>query len=467
MASDEVPAAATDDELGGMPTRTDGQHTEALGGRARGHRLIKRFLLTVVAGPDAGTVLRSQGARVVIGTHELADLVLGDRAVSRFHCELELSEGACRVRDTESRNGTRVDGVRVHHAELAPGSVISVGRSQIRFDEGVGHVRVSMSEREHFGLLVGRAPATRTVFAALERAAASDATVLLSGETGTGKEATAESIHRESARAQGPFIFVDCGAIPPDLLESELFGHEKGAFTGATAAREGAFEAANGGTIFLDEIGELSRDLQPRLLRVLERRHIKRVGENDYRDIDVRVIAATNRDLRAAVNDKSFRSDLYYRLAVVEVHLPPLRERREDLPLLVERLVRGLGAEERPEAEALREADFLAHLARHPWPGNVRELRNYLERCLAMREPVPLRDAGIVPGGADETGAGQPILASELPLKDARERWNHAFEARYLREVLDRAGDNVSAAARAAGVDRAYFHRLLRRHGLR
>jgi two-component system response regulator GlrR len=452
-------------EPGTHPTLTHSQRTEALPPADRGHRLVKRCTLTAVSGPDAGTVFSARGARVIIGTHESADLVLSDHAVSRFHCELELSEGVARVRDSESLNGTRVDGVRVSAAELAPGSVLTLGRTQLRFDEAVGHVRVSMSEREQFGLLVGRSPATRTVFAALERAAGSDATVLLTGETGTGKEATAESIHLESARRDGPFIFVDCGAIPPDLLESELFGHEKGAFTGASSEREGAFEAAHGGTIFLDEIGELGPALQPRLLRALERRHVKRVGATHYRDVDLRVIAATNRDLRAAVNTKAFRADLYYRLAVIEIHLPPLRERREDLPLLVKRLVRGLGAESRPEAAALTTDEFLAHLARHTWPGNVRELRNYLERCLAMREPVPLRD--LASGAAGPGGAGDVEIDPRAPLKDARERWNHVFEGRYLRAVLDREGDNVSAAARAAGVDRAYFHRLLRRHGLR
>jgi transcriptional regulator with PAS, ATPase and Fis domain len=280
--------------------------------------------------------------------------------------------------------------------------------------------------------------------------------VLLLGETGTGKEAVAESLHRESQRRNEPFIVVDCGAIPPNLLESELFGHVRGAFTGAVASREGAFEAANGGTLFLDEIGELPIDLQPKLLRALEAREVKRVGAKDYTAIDARIIAATHRDLAAEVNTQKFRSDLYYRLAVLEVRLPPLRERLEDLPELVEHMLKSLGAADKPEAALCRTPEFLADLRRHSWPGNVRELRNYVERCLALNQMQPL-------GGADEL----PVVDVTQPIKIARDRWTRAFERRYLEEILERHGGNVAAAARAAGVDRIYFYRLLWRHGLR
>jgi two-component system, NtrC family, response regulator GlrR len=252
---------------------------------------------------------------------------------------------------------------------------------------------------------------------------------------------------------------IDCGAVPPDLLESELFGHERGAFTGAVAAREGAFEAAAGGTIFLDEIGELGADLQPKLLRVLERREIKRVGTNKYVPVDVRVVAATNRNLRAEVNAHRFRSDLFYRLAVVKVRLPPLRERLDDLELIVKHILDSLGAAEHPEAAALRTPDFMAHLARHAWPGNVRELRNYLERCMALREQTPI----IEDGAETET----PTVNAQMPLKLARETWTRTFERRYVEELLRAHQNNVSAAARAAGVDRPYFYRLLWRHGFR
>src|SRR5262249_14454944 len=244
------------------------------------------------------------------------------------------------------------------------------------------HAEVPLSQEDRFGLLVGRSVAMRAAFAVLERAAPSDATILLEGDTGTGKEAAAESIHRASSRKNGPFIVVDCGAIPAELLERRLSGHDRGAFTGAVAPRGGAFEAAHGGTLFLDGVGELAPDLQPKLLRALERREIKRVGSSRYLPVDLRVVAATNRNLCAEVNARRFRSDLYYRLAVVVVRLPPLRERPEDLTLIVDHLLEGLGARERPEAAALRSPAFLTELARHHWPGNARELRNYLERCL-------------------------------------------------------------------------------------
>ncbi|WP_224249255.1 sigma 54-interacting transcriptional regulator [Hyalangium gracile] len=435
---------------------------EAAPSNAASRMLVRQFRMRIIAGPDTGGVHASQGARVVIGTDESADVRLRDRTVSRFHCEIALVDGQAVLKDPGSRNGTLVDGVPVFHAPLRDGSVLTLGHTQLRLEFGPEHISIVLSERERFGTMVGRASSMRALFAMLERVAPTDATVLIEGETGTGKEAVAESIHLESTRSKGPFIVVDCGAVPHDLLESELFGHERGSFTGATNRREGAFEAASGGTLFLDEIGELSSDLQPKLLRALERREIKRVGTNQYLPIDVRVVAATNRNLRAEVNAKRFRSDLFYRLAVVQVALPPLKERTEDLPLLVEHILTSLGASQHPEAPELRTAEFMRELARHAWPGNVRELRNYLERCLALRERQPL--SAELGEASEETGV--PICAA-LPLRDAREQWTRYCEQRYLTEVLRTAGNNVTAAARAAGVDRIHFYRLLWRHGLR
>jgi two-component system response regulator GlrR len=300
------------------------------------------------------------------------------------------------------------------------------------------------------------------VFALLERAAASDATVLLTGETGTGKEAAAESLHAASPRRDGPFIVIDCGAIPPNLLEAELFGHEKGAFTGATAARIGAFEAASGGTIFLDEIGELSTDLQPKLLRALERREVKRIGANEHITVDVRVIAATHRDLRAEVNAKRFRADLYYRLAVVEVTLPPLRERRDDLPLVVEHLLARVPA---PQRAVLVAPAFLDHLAAHSWPGNVRELRNYLDRCLALG--IELAPSPTAPAAGSAPSTSSDGVDASVPLREAREEATRRFERAYLEDLLRRHGDNLAGAARAASIDRAHLYRLLWKHGLK
>jgi transcriptional regulator with PAS, ATPase and Fis domain len=420
---------------------------------------VRRFWLVVTKGPDSGATFTSAGERAVLGTADGADFVLHDPAVSRFHCEIAPGAGHVTLRDLGSKNGTLVNQVSVRDADLSHGCVLGLGRTEIRFELRRDDVAVPLSTSERFGAMVGRSVAMRRVFARLERAAESDATVLLEGETGTGKEVAAESIHRQSARRDQPMLVVDCGAIPPDLLESELFGHERGAFTGASGAREGVFEAASGGTIFLDEIGELALDLQPKLLRVMERREVKRVGANRYLPVDVRVVAATNRSLKALVNDRRFRADLYYRLAVVDVRLPALRERLEDLPALVEHLLTELGAQGRAEAAELRSEGFLANLGQHSWPGNVRELRNYLERCIALRETVPLASE---PG---EEGGAAPDMS--LPLKDARERWNRVFERRYVEEMMRRHDGNAAAAARAAGVDRMHFYRLVWRHGLR
>jgi two-component system response regulator GlrR len=429
---------------------------------ARGAGWCDRFRLRVVEGPDAGKELTTEGSRTVVGTHPSADFSLSDPLVSRFHAELVVGEAGLLVRDLGSRNGTRLEGVRVVEAYARDGATLALGRSRVRLELAKGRARLELSGRTSFGVMTGRSAAMRETFARLERAAASDATVLLEGETGTGKEAAAESIHRESGRAAGPFVVIDCAAVPAELLESELFGHERGSFTGAVAARRGAFEEADGGTVFLDEIGELPAALQPKLLRVLERREVRRLGSNRYASIDVRIVAATNRSLRHEVNAKHFRADLYYRLAVLEVRLPPLRERPDDLAPLVEALLERLGAAGRPEAEFVRSAAFLEAAARHPWPGNVRELRNHVERCLALGADTAFRTRELEATAA--AGAGVDLSRS---LREVREACASAAEAHYLAAVLDRHGDNVSAAARAAGVDRIHFHRLLRRHGLR
>jgi two-component system, NtrC family, response regulator GlrR len=426
------------------------------------HAVVQRFGLRVVEGPDAGRCHAGSGDRTVIGTHESADLRLTDPTVSRFHCEITSTPQGILITDLNSRNGTRVDRVQVWRARVEPGNTLRVGRTAITIEADARAADIPRSERDRFGVMVGRSPALRRAFALLERAARSDATVLLEGETGTGKEAAAESIHRESARRDRPFIVVDCGAIPAALLEAELFGHERGAFTGAVEGRAGAFESAAGGTVFLDEIGELSLELQPKLLRVLERREVKRVGSARHGRVDVRVIAATNRRLHAEVNDQRFRSDLYYRLAVLEITLPSLRDRLDDLPLLVDHLLAGLGADA-AAAAPLQQPAFLRELAAHRWPGNVRELRNFLERCLALGEQL---SPGGGPAPAELTSLAEPIDLS-LPLKDARERHQRAFEKRYVEALMAAHDGNITAAARAAGVDRITLYRTLWRHGLR
>lgn len=424
---------------------------------SRARATLARFHLVVSRGPNAGASFTSVAERTVIGTHASADWVIEDDTVSRFHCEIVATGEGFQVRDLKSRNGTLVDNVSIQSADLRSSAILKLGGTELRFELRSDRARVEVSEEERFGALVGRSLSMRRVFSQLERAAESSVTVLLEGETGTGKDLVADALHQRSHRRAGPFVVIDCSAVPAELLESELFGHDKGAFTGAMTARIGAFEEASGGTVFLDEIGELPADLQPKLLRALESRAIKPVGKNQLVPIDVRVIAATNRSLREEVNAKRFRSDLYYRLAVIEIQIPPLRERREDIPPLLEHLLQGF-LQTYGELPELRTPEFVAELSRHHWPGNVRELRNFIERCLALREIE-------LPKAADPAEKNA-LPDCDLPLKQARERWTRTLERRYVEALLTRHDGNVARAARAAGVDRAYFYRLLWRYGL-
>ncbi len=407
------------------------------------------FRLTV---PDTGAV-RDFSGRATIGTHESNDLKLADSKVSRFHCEVVLDGPVARVRDLGSRNGTVVDGVRVVDAFLRSGSMLDLAGTSVRFDLVEQVSRVPISEKRSFHGVVAESIAMRAALALIERAAASEATVLLEGETGTGKGKAAQAIHAGSARRDRPFIVVDCGAIPVGLIESELYGHERSSFTGANERRIGAFEEATGGTIFLDEIGELALDQQPKLLRALESREIRRVGANVHQKVDVRIIAATNRDLRREVNEGRFRADLYFRLAVMRIVLPPLRERADDLPALARELLASLGAA--PDLIGrLLGPELLASLARGAWPGNARELRNHLERCLAFDEALPIGESAV----RSET------VDASVPYPEARRRAIEAFERAYVKDLLARHGGKVSQAALAAGMDRVYLHRLAKRH---
>jgi DNA-binding NtrC family response regulator len=418
---------------------------------------VRGFQLTVVEGPEVGATLASAGDHASLGSHEGNDLVLSDPTVSRFHSEIQIDRRGARIRDLDSRNGTVVDGTRVVEAYLKSGSLIRLGRALLRFELEADVRPLRLSKEERFGSLVGHSIAMRAIFALLERAAATEATVLIEGETGTGKGAAAEAIHLASARRAAPFLVVDCTAIPGPLLESELFGHEKGAFTGADARRIGAFEEAAGGTIFLDEIGDLPAELQPKLLRVLESREVRRVGQNVHHKVDFRLIAATHRDLRADVNAGRFRADLYFRLAVLRIPMPPLREHLEDLPVIARGILAGLGA--RPEAAAaLLTPELLDRITHGAWPGNARELRNYLERCLVLEEPLPVGEVAAPP--ATRVDPAQPYA-------DARAAALAAFEREYVAGLLQLHRGNVSQAARACGLTRVHLYRLIERHGLR
>jgi DNA-binding NtrC family response regulator len=428
--------------------------TEALTREGDDHFLVQQFTLRAIAGPASGSAYVAHKERIAVGTHPSNDLALEDPTLSRFHCEIAIRDGRAMIRDLDSRNGTLVDGVAIESAYLREGSVLTLGRTQLRIEVGARSVKIALSQREAFGVLVGRSPAIRAVFAKLEQAAASSVSVLLQGETGTGKDAAAESLHLESARRDGPFVTVDCGALPASLLASELFGHVRGAFTGADADRTGAFEAASGGTLFLDELGELDITLQPNLLRAVGKREIHRIGSNTRHPVDIRLVTATNRNLRREVNANRFREDLLYRVAVFEVTMPPLRERLVDLPLLIEAMLGELGMLADPAAELLRSRDVLLQLERHSWPGNVRELRNYVERCLALARFTPVESAPV--------DSVDPSRELALPLSAARDRWLR----RYLQDKLSRF-PNVTAAARAAGIGRSQFYRLMSQVGLR
>jgi two-component system response regulator GlrR len=420
---------------------------------------VRRFRLSVVEGPGIGTHFESASDVCSVGSHPLNHFQLDDATVSRFHCEVSIGPRGAQVKDLNSTNGVVVDGVQVIEALLRDGSLLRLGRAVLRFDFSVESNRLQLSEQTHFGSLVGVSVAMRGCFRLLERASARDVTVLLEGETGTGKSQAAQAIHQASSRRDKPFLVVDCGAIPPNLLESELFGHEKGAFTGALSRREGAFEEAHGGTIFLDEIGELPAELQPKLLRVLEAREIRRVGSNTYQPVDIRVITATHHDLRAEVNTGRFRSDLFFRLAVLRITLPALRQRPEDLPLLVDKLLGSMGAAEE-HTQALRTPEFFSRLQHSAWPGNVRELRNYLERCLVFEDALALSAEEAGPGTAIEVDPTQPYA-------EQRRRAADDFERRYLRALLEKHPGKVAQAAATAGMDRVHLYRLLRRHGIK
>jgi two-component system response regulator GlrR len=425
---------------------------------------IPEYTLHVLAGPDTGTEVRSVDGRLTVGTSEGVTLRLSDPTVSRFHLELEATPTGVVARDLGSTNGTRVGAVIVREIVIDRPVDLSVGRSRVRLSFESERAAVAATTSTQFGELLGQSLAMRRVIATLEMAAPTSATVLITGESGTGKEVAARAIHARSPRGTGPLEVVDCGGLPATLIESELFGHERGAFTGATEAREGAFERADGGTLFLDELGELPLELQPKLLRVLGEGEIRRIGGKRTKKVDVRLIAATHRDLRRQVNSGQFRADLYYRLAVIQVTMPPLRERLDDLPLLLRALLDAIVEDRKLDVHIEPDAALLESLSRHTWPGNIRELRNYLEHLLILRVPPPM-GAHVK---ADEAMSDEAFHGlDKLPLRTAKSELLERFERHYVARLLQEAGGNVAEAARRAGVDRVTLFRTIRRHGLR
>ena len=392
----------------------------------------------------------------LLGSAPQVDVCIDDPTISRVHCQLEPREDGIWIVDLNSTNGTQIDAVRVKEARVPDGAAIQLGGTRLTLQHAHAPRPVELWPTDRFGDLVGRSPAMRELFALLARVAPSDISVLVQGETGTGKEVLASSLHGASPRAGQPFVVVDCGAMPHNLIEDELFGHVRGAFTGASESRAGAIESADGGTVLLDEIGELPLSLQPRLLRVLEARTIRRLGDQRDRPVDVRFIAATHRDLLRMVSEGTFREDLYFRVAVLPIKLPPLRERPEDVPLLVQHLL--------PGGVSLPE-ELVAELTTRPWLGNVRELRNAIQRVLTLG-PGALDDAAPAAAGLTELQQGLPPISLEVPFKQIRQAWTDHLERSYVEGMLRRHGRSLARIAEASGVDRSYVHRLMRKHEL-
>jgi DNA-binding NtrC family response regulator len=423
-------------------------------------RTAPRSYVMQVLGQDGGNHVL--GARpVTVGAGADCHVVLNDSQVSRRHAELTATPEGVRVRDLGSTNGTFWQGTRVVEVVVPGGSTVQFGGAQVRITSADAP-SMPPSEKSAFGAMVGQSVAMRELFAIMELAGPSDATILIEGESGTGKELAARAVHDSSNRAAGPFVVVDCSAISENLIESHLFGHVRGAFTGADRERKGAFVEASGGTLFLDELGELPLSAQAKLLRALEAQTVQPVGADKPVTVDTRVVAATHRDLSRMVAAKEFRFDLFYRLAVVHVALPPLRDRLEDLPYLVSNFYRGRNIEPGPV-----DGDNLDKLRRHAWPGNVRELRNVLERAFALSgAQSAFRNLKIWLETSAPSGNFAEIVDASLPFKDAKERWNDQFEKRYVALVFGAHGNNVTHAAEQAGLSRRHFRELLYKHGI-
>ena len=421
--------------------------------------------LRVIDGPDRGLELELPRAGVVIGTDKTCDVVLTDPFVSRRHCSVAPTPTGFSITDLGSSNGTVIDGVAVGKVVAPPGAALRIGKTLVQLMPADEVVDIPPSERESFGGLHGASVAMRQVFAILERASKSNAPVLFLGESGTGKELMARGVHDASPRAKGPFVVFDCGASTETLIESDLFGHSTGACTGAASDRVGAFAAAHGGTLFLDEIGDLPVALQPKLLRMLEAGEVVPLGGRKSEKYDVRVVAATHRDVFGEVARGGFRGDLYYRLAVVEVQVPPLRQRTGDLKRLIQMFLERAGATQLASQVG---GAALERLERYHWPGNVRELRNVITRAVALAGPDD--DFQSLPFVLRPTAAppDEPMsFKADRPFHEAKDELVARFEREYLQDLVTRAGGNLSQAARIAGLERKFLYKLLERAGLR
>ena len=473
MSSPETPSPAPATKI----TYIDGRPTTIT---------LRRCKLALMRGEELKELVFEQDV-VSIGAMEENDVVVDDETVSRSHCKIYREGDQYMLSDLGSTNGTFVNRVRIREAFLHENCTITCGKTDIKFQPIDEKLNIIPSDRERFGVMIGRDRKMREIYAILEKIAPTDTTVVIEGETGTGKEVVARTIHQTSRRKDGPFMVFDCGAVPENLIESELFGHEKGSFTGAIATRQGVFEMANGGTVFLDELGELALDLQPKLLRVLEQREVKRVGGGKPNKVDVRVVAATNRDLEEEVRAGRFREDLFYRLTVVRLKLPPLRDRREDIDLLAKHFL-AQGRFNRDRLGGNKVSAFadvvLDRLRGYEWPGNVRELHNVVERAVSFAEgdivelvdlpehiayprhsaQDPLSEKTNPNVQLPEAGMPRPPIAG--PFKEAKDQWVSTFEADYITALLRKNNGNISHAAKEADIDRKYFRKLMKKYDI-
>jgi DNA-binding NtrC family response regulator len=437
---------------------------------------VRHCVLTILDGPAQGLILDPMPLRTLIGRQPWCDLVLDDPKVSAIHCEIIIRGDTIRLRDRNSTNGVWVDTARVAEATIEPGTVLRVGSSTLRVDARQAHRPTRQSSTDASGQLVGRTPPMQRLFDMLGRVASRDLPVLLLGETGTGKTAVAEALHAQSARRDGPFVAINCGGLPPELVESTLFGHVKGSFTGAHKDAEGVFQQARGGTLLLDEIGELPAAVQPKLLTALDRGRVRPVGGDREVAIDFRLVAATNRKLWEEVEAGRFRQDLYFRVAGIELEVPPLRDRRDDIGPIAARLLERLALED----PSLRKAPELSsgaleRLRAHSWPGNVRELANALARAsmLAGDEPIEaehvmLRGWTASEGdGGSAPSSGAPAISNmDQGFKEFKAELLALHEQPYFERLMERVGGNITAAAREAGLSRTYVLTMLRKYGI-
>jgi len=453
-------AASAGGILRGMSGQPGGEHITLADRELLRHAEHQAVRRPELAWSDTrGAHLLRLDTRATVGAADGVDLCIADPKVSRLHAELEMRPDGLWIRDLGSTNGTYVNGVKVESARVPDAGAIQLGGVTVRVQRADAPSSIELWPVDSFGPLHGQSVAMRALFARLLRIASLESTVLIQGETGTGKEMIARAIHEASPRAGRPMVVVDCAGLPENLLEAELFGHAKGAFTGASSARVGAIESAEGSIVLLDEIGELPLSMQPKLLRAIETRAVRRIGETSYRKVDVRFLSATHRDLRRMVNAGAFREDLYFRLAVVPVLVPPLREHPEDIELLVGHFLAGADHD-------LITPELMQELVMRPWLGNVRELRNFVERAVALGavEALAMVDAGEATPAADALRL--PAAYLDLPLRSAKDRWLEHLERAYLAGLLDRHQRNVAQVAEQAGVDRSYIHRLIRRYAL-